>query len=245
MSSTTFPSSSVTILETLTMISGTPTLVPYTTTIVSPTQGGSALGASSSSSGRKPSTAAIVGGVLGGVVGLLLLAALGAWCARNRRKGTRPSLRVTTQGPREITESSLGPWSPTMVESNFDSSQLAHEWRNSVGNTPPENPVPTGKRAVMERNTGAYYAPSSITSGYGPGSVAVPSTVSMSREALLPGHLPAESSGSYGITATGYAPHAAAKVSFSTTTREEDAGRLVSPEMRLPPEYRSVWIDNE
>lgn len=127
---------------------------------------------------------------MGGVAGLLLLIALGAWCTRHRRN--RVGVRAFTQDPFGISEPSLRPWSPI-------SSQMVHgvgryicllSFKRTdltvcgVGNSavefaPPARPVAAGNRALMERDTRAYYAPSPITSGLnGPGLVTAPGVVS-------------------------------------------------------------------
>lgn len=116
----------MTTLETQVTVDGTATNFAYTTTTVkSATQSGSALGASPKGSGRKPHIAAIVGGVIGGAVGLLLFIALGAWCARNRR-WNRASVHTTAQGPGEIAEPLSGPESPVMAERSPISPQATY-----------------------------------------------------------------------------------------------------------------------
>ncbi|KAI0728163.1 hypothetical protein C8Q72DRAFT_952812 [Fomitopsis betulina] len=179
----------VTTLETQTTENGMATIVPYTTTIVFATQtgsSGSTLGTSS------PGIATIVGGVVGGLAGLLLLIALGAWYARNRRN--RVGVRAFGQDPFGISESSsLEPGGPTMGERGLISSPLTHG--NSAGKMP-------RKRDLMEQNTRRYHAESFLSldseSGYGD----APRAVSMSRPAPLPMRLHADtqSSSSFGFT---------------------------------------------
>ena len=78
---------------------------------MSATQSVAALGASG---GRNLRIAPIIGGAAGGAVGLLVLVAFGVWCAKSRRK--EAAARVLTSDVGDV--QSLGPWSPTMVNSS-------------------------------------------------------------------------------------------------------------------------------
>lgn len=215
----------VTTLETQTTENGMATIVPYTTTIVFATQtgsSGSTLGTSS------PGIATIVGGVVGGLAGLLLLIALGAWYARNRRN--RVGVRAFGQDPFGISESSsLEPGGPTMGERGLISSPLTHgefiqllSFAREVLTTPgallgnSAGKMPR-KRDLMEQNTRRYHAESFLSldseSGYGD----APRAVSMSRPAPLPMRLHADTQSSSSFGFTGHAL----------------------------PAYRSEWSDDE
>lgn len=87
----------------------------------------------------------------------------------------------------------------------------------------------------MEHNIPGYYT--------GPELVTARGVVPMSGQALHPMRLCAENSSNYGSAAR--APLSVAQDGLSVVGREEDAGRLVSAGMWLPPAYRSEWDDDE
>ena len=114
-------SSELRTYESQTTINGTATSVPVVSTIVTmipstvSSNNGSAVGLGTTGSGHKSNTAAIAGGVVGGVAGLVLFGILGAWYARSQRKGAGPG------GPTLNTDTSVagpsgGPISPNMAE---------------------------------------------------------------------------------------------------------------------------------
>lgn len=118
----THSSSVVTTFESQTTINGTATTVPIVTTVITAvpstvTGNGTALGLGATGGEHKSNTAAIAGGVVGGVVGLVLLGALIAWYARTQRKDQGPggaSLSMDTS----VASPSSGPTSPHMAERN-------------------------------------------------------------------------------------------------------------------------------
>ena len=127
----THSSSIIRTLESQTTINGTATSVPFVTTVVTAVPAtvssgnGSAVGLGTTGGEHKSNTAAIAGGVVGGVAGLLLFGILGAWYARTQRKAGPPA------GPTLITDASVvgppsdGPTSPNMAERNIITPFLA------------------------------------------------------------------------------------------------------------------------
>ena len=94
-------------------MNGVATYVSYTVTLSPTTHNGSTATTGVPNGGHKLSVAAIVGGVAGALVGLLLLVAFGVWYKSNKcKKAGAPQLvAVDAYDP-----PSLGPWSPTLVD---------------------------------------------------------------------------------------------------------------------------------
>ncbi|EPS94400.1 hypothetical protein FOMPIDRAFT_1026203 [Fomitopsis schrenkii] len=251
----THSSSVVTTFESQTTINGTATTVPIVTTVITAvpstvTGNGTALGLGATGGEHKSNTAAIAGGVVGGVVGLVLLGALIAWYARTQRKDQGPggaSLSMDTS----VASPSSGPTSPHMAERNGSITPFV------AAGDPFSTPAPSlstmsrsGKWSQMQYGS-AYAAPSSTSSGSGSGSGSGsrsgrgsrsrtgPSTGTDSREALSPVHGRSESTSSFSQPSG--VVHMAAMDPFVPVVQEEDAGRLTGGGIRLPPAYQSEW----
>ncbi|KAI0728170.1 hypothetical protein C8Q72DRAFT_412526 [Fomitopsis betulina] len=243
-------SSVVKTFESQTTINGTATSVPIVTTFITAVASETTVAGNGTTSGFAATkttshTAAIAGGVVGGVAAIVLLGLIIAWYARSQRNtGTagKPTLIANTS----VAGMSSGPTSPNMAERNTITPFV-------TGIDPFANPTPAaapGKWAQMQYGAMAYAAVPSSTlsrsasdtgSGTGSGSRSRlgPSPGADSREALSPTHARTDTSSSYSQPPP--VVHAATMDPFVPVVQEEDAGRLTGGGIRLPPAYQSEW----